>query len=345
MWTNDCNEGKLTAFMDELAKTESSSGDWKADYSNICSKFSVLPCPFITFDPATKSCRASNCDVDLASWRAAMIACALSNSPVGNLVAYNCRFQSQHLLDISGMLEKRFVFGAVKLDFIDWGDTVVSNDVIMAIGRLISANSTFNYLSLRGCSLQDSNIAAFLPSLIQSVYIRGLNLANNRITDIGLRSLINVLRCNISLEKISLKNNIIEGSGLIDLSDIVFGCPSTPEDDTSFKSISKNAADKNKTIKELNKKRKKAGEVELEEISVPERIVKPSKTESILINKQFKLLDISCGSVTAEYIEMINSRITSKRQEKPEVLFSLLTRDNNSMSAFPPTTQEVIVIV
>jgi hypothetical protein len=324
-WTAEINSGAAFAFDKELDKQDASSGDFRGDYLAVCSRLAILPCPFVSFDPPAKSCRIANCAIDEGSWRAALIACTMTNSPANNFIVYNCTLTPRFISDLCSMLDKRFVFGAVKLDHIDWG-AVDEAEINTALARIISANATVSYLSLRGNRLQDSFVTAVAPALLMNVYIRGLNLANNSISDAGVRDLLNVLRCNISVERLSLKNNAIAGRTLGGLIDLIYGSPCSAEEDASFKAVSKAAGDKNKAIKELNKKRKKAGETEIEEISIPERIVKVGKTDLVLTNKQLKTLDLSHSLHNEEDTSAFVASLAVKRQTSPDVSFSVISR-------------------
>jgi hypothetical protein len=327
-WAADVNTGDLT-FAEEMKKSDASSGDFKADYTDMCARLGVTPCPFVAFDAALSACKISNCAIDIPAWRVAMLACGLVNSPARSVVAHHCSLRRQHILDLIVMLEKRVALDAVKLDNTDWGPEAAEADSILS--PLLATTAAVSYISLRYNGLGDAFIAANAGPLSQNLFLRYLNLSNNAITDEGLQQLITlVLRRSLSLQKISLKSNAIEGSGLGLLLDMTFGSVATPEEDTAFKAISKAAGDKNKQIKEINKKRKKNNESEFNEVEIPERIVKVGKTDLQLINKTVKEIDLSWGIVSAEQISAFSEQLTQRQEQSPDVLFRTITRGAES---------------
>lgn len=329
-WAVDVNTAEVSSFADELKKADASSGDFGADYTDICRKLNITPCSFVSFDASSFSCKISNCEIDLPSWRAAMIACGLVNSPVKCVAVYNCSLRRQYVSDLITMLDKRIFIDAVKLDSIDWGSDAA--DAHSILSALLSTTASVSYISLRYNSLGDDFIAASAGPLSQNLFLRYLNLSNNAISDDGLQSLISgALRLSISLHKISLRSNpAIGGANLTSLLDLIDGNVSSPEEETAFKSITKAATDKNKQIKETNKKRKKNNESEYAEIEVPDRIIKVGKTDLQLANKTIREIDLSWCDVAVENITMLSEHLV-QRKEQLELPFRVVHR-NDSVS-------------
>lgn len=323
-WASDVNGHELESYAQEIGKNDVSSGDFTIDYSDVCGKLSITPCSFVSFDVALNACKISNCAIDLAAWRAVMIACSLGNSPVKNVAVYHCTITQQHVTDLVCMLEKKVEMDAIKIDNCEWGTDSTANDVL---GILLSTKAIVHYMSFRYNGLDDSFVSANATALSQNLFLQFLNLSNNCITDEGLQTLAtNVLRCNLSLKKVSLKNNLIEGRSLSPFIDLVFGSVCTSEEDTAFKVIAKAAADKNKQIKDVNKKRKKSNEPEISEVEVPERVVKIGKSDLQLINKTILEIDISWNKVSTEIIGAFVEMVTIRKETSPDVEVRVIPR-------------------
>lgn len=313
-WAEDVNTSEVEKFAEELGKSDTSSGDFTADYTEICRQLGVTPCTFVSFDSNLAACKVSNCAIDLPSWRAAMITCGLANSPVKSLAVHHCSLSRQHVLDLVAMLDKRLMIDAVKLDNVDWGsDSANVNDVL---STLFATKAAVLYMSFRFNGLDDTFVTACATSLSQNLFLKYLNLSNNAITDAGFASLVSgALRCALSLQKLSIKDNLIEGSSLNQLVGLTFGSECTVEEDTSFKAIAKAAADKNKQVKDINKKRKKGNEPELSEVEIPERIIKIGKADLQLVNKTLKEIDLSWSKISQEHIDSFLSLVEQCKEQ------------------------------
>ena len=331
-WASDVNSQELfNNFSDELKKADPSSGDFKADYLSVCDRLGVIPCSFFVYDPVLSACKISNCQVDISSWRAAMVACGLTGSPVKCFVVHHCSLQRQHILDLVAMLEKREFFDAIKLDNIDWGDQTAEADSLFT--SLFSCAAVVEYVSLRHNGLSDTFVSSNAAALAHNIGLKYLNLSNNLITNEGFQCLISkVLRLSLSLYKVSLKSNLIDATALDPLLDLIFGNVCTPEEDSAFKAISKAATDKNKHIKDINKKKKKNNEPEINELIVPERIKKIGKTDLQLINKTICGIDLSWGVLLREGLDTFSELIAPRKEESPDTQFHIvpLTELGNS---------------
>ena len=151
-----------------------SKGSWKEDYDLFCEKYGVIPCPFITVSPTkdeTESCRVANCEVDISSWRAMLLACSTVGSKVADIYVHNTLINSQHLLDLSKALKKSSVCKAIRLQYIsvktsssivDEGSSTppdgTDSATIDALKALLSDETCIEYLSLKGNKFTDAII-------------------------------------------------------------------------------------------------------------------------------------------------------------------------------------------
>jgi hypothetical protein len=117
---------------------------------------------------------------------------------------------------------------------------------------------------------------------------------------------------NISLERISLKENALTGENLVMISDLSLGMTCSAEDDAGFKAVTKAVGDLMKAVKDANKKRKKENKPEIEEVAVPERVIKMGKSDLFIINKQLKSIDVSYNPLREASIAALRDTAASR---------------------------------
>ena len=289
MWDESINPDTAIAnFAGELSKEIVSKGSFEIDYTETCTKYGCVPCPFVQVTNGV--CKVSNCIIDISSWRA-MLLVAMTATPtlnISSLIVHNCRLNPQHMQDCATALTDKGM-KYIKFDYLE-----LSDESKQALNVFLVPEVKVEYLSIRGCGLTDTIITNNITALQSNFYLEGLNLSQNEITDVGATSLFSALRSNIALKEISLGKNKITGEGCMDLlTSLLVGSPSTKEDDDANKAVAKALGDFNKKIKDANKKRKKEKLPDLPEQPGPtkERTIKVDG-QMTLANRSLTVVDL-----------------------------------------------------
>ena len=260
-----------------------------------------------------------------------MLALNTVGSTVLELCVCNVSLTCQHLLDLAALLERGAGLTVLKLDYVTVVDSSSPEQVTAAYKSLFSlssssgSSSVVSYISLRGDSLDDSFIAAVRADLLTHLTLCALNLAENRVSDAGAHELMRALTLAPTLRFVSLKRNPgITGQCLCVASpspsrSCVAGCTTgtrvSAEEDADFKNILRAVAERNKLLKEVNKRRKKAGVAELEEFSVAALTARQGRSEAAgentLFNQSGVFVDLSFNDIPAEYITQMLQQIAS----------------------------------
>lgn len=313
MWTSESNiNKKFDDFGTELGRGDS-SGTWQQDYVSVCAKKAIDGCPFFKvkqYSPTALSCRLINTAVDLASWRAMLVAVSLKNSNIVEIVVHNVRLTTQHLLDLSVVLKNSEILQSIKLDYIEL--VPEGDERTLGAGFLSLALDATNitYLSFKGNKLSDSFLCSLCDVLLTLPRLESINLSENNISDNSLPALVKILPFSVNLKKISLRSNAIRGGGLTAcIQELVHGQPMGATGDHAVKAMQKIVHDKNKAIQASNKTRKKQGLEELPDIPTPaSRIVNNPGEENKILNRSFELLDLShCSFDCADVASLVSA--------------------------------------
>lgn len=304
-WNSEINiSSQLGDFKSDIGKDIASLGSWEQDFNHICKKHGIIPSPFVSLsiDEASGkcSCCIMNCEVDLGSWRAALLAANCTGTSVHEYKFINLKLTPQHVFDFVTALEKSSLCEIVKFDYIVMdGD---ASSMVSAWKALIAAvGNGVTYLSLKGNNIDDDLISNFKSELQNSLSLRFVNFAENRIADAGLSCITQSWLLHPTLQSISLRNNHLTASSLSEsLRGLIFGKVPSPEEEAEMKTMVKAVNDRNKQIKDTNKKRKKQGLTELEDIPSPStRLVKIESGETLLVNRSSVMIDISRNALAS----------------------------------------------
>jgi hypothetical protein len=308
MWTNESNSGnKFDSFAASVGSADT-AGSWQEDYEACCLTNKIDACPFFKVantSPTTSSCKLLNTSVDLASWRAMIVAAATKNSGVEEIVCHNVTLSRQHLVDLTSLLKTSEVLMSVKLDYIEFvseGEGEGATTLAASLLPLLVEATNLKFLSLKGNKLDGSFVTPFSDTVMVLPCLEGLNLSENNITDEAVTSLFKVFPYCLSLKHVSLKSNPITGTALQGgITDLVQGQPMGTTGELTLKNMQKLVTDKNKSIQATNKNRKKANLEELAElVPPPNRIVNNPGEENRVLNRCLELLDFShCSWDTA----------------------------------------------
>jgi hypothetical protein len=301
MWTSESNtDNNFDSFSSSVGSAES-SGNWREDYKKCCENNKIEACPFFKVaevESVTTSCKLINTDVDLASWRAMIVASGMKNTTIKEIVCHNVRLKKQHLVDLVFLMKLPDVIVSLKLDYIDFvseGEGEEATTLAGALLPLLVEGGQLKSLSLKGCGLDKVFTSSFGDILISMTCLEGINLAENNIDDESLSDVFAAFPYCVCLRQISLKKNPITGRGLQGgIQDLVQGRPVGATGEASMKNLQKVVADKNKAIQAANKSRKKAGQEELRELPAPaDRVISVSGEDNKVLNKIIELLDFS----------------------------------------------------
>jgi hypothetical protein len=307
MWSFEVNSNSLFDNFAAAVETDTpSKGTWNDDYAAMCERYKVVACPFVkstTISEGKESCKVVNCIVDLSSWRAMLLACCTTGSKVIDVSVHGCRLEAQHLQDLALALKKMGTAQSLRLQYLNWpesneqgGNALSGTNAAQlqdAFVALFNDATGLEYISLKGNDFTDEFMAPIIPALAQNFRLTGLNLSFNKLSDASFQIFVKAVRYCTNIKIVSFEANAVTGSGLAVLADLLNGTEVSTEDDAAIKANGKVFGDKNKAIKELNKKRKKANQPELKEIpNILECTVKREKTMYIA-NRTLKRVDIS----------------------------------------------------
>lgn len=287
-------------------------GSWQLDYESFCTKFNIVRCPNISSVNTLEDkecCKAINAIIDLSNWRAMLLACCTTGSKVVEISVHGCQLSAQHFVDLAAALKKMGSCQSLKLQYLDWQNTdltdVANNGQLQeALTLIFSDTCCLEGISLKGNNFTSDFLAPIITSLSQNFKLIYLNLANNLLDDSSVLAFLKAIRCCTNIKYVSFASNQTTGEHLSVLAQLLNGTEQSAEDDATIKANSKSVGDKNKAIKELNKKRKKAGQSDIREIpAVLDVAIKREKT-MFLINRILKRLDFSNNALMkAECVE------------------------------------------
>lgn len=317
MWSFETNVDSLIDNFAVVVESDTvSKGSWQLDYEGFCEKFHITKCPFIKASAIAdkESIRIMNSIVDLSSWRAALLACCTTGSKVIEISVHGARLEPQHLVDLSAALRKMGTCQLLKLQYLNWqeGRGLNENNTTQyqeALTALLNEATGLEYVSLKGNNFTDDFLAPVISSLSQSFRVSTLNLANNKLTDQSLKLLLKAIRCTTNMRKVSFEANLITGESLSVLGELFLGSEFNAEDDATSKANGKLIAEKNKAIKATNAKRKKAGLVELKEVTPSLECSAKKEKTLIHANRTLKLLDLSHNADLQ--IESVNALVNA----------------------------------
>ena len=319
MWTSESNsDNAFSSFASSLGSVES-SGSWEKDYENTCQTSKIDACPFfkIADTPSGGSVKLLNTAVDLASWRAMLVAVAMKGSTVVEVVCHHVSLTAQHLLDLSKALKSVEGVRSLKLDYIVFEGSE-EESLEKSLLTLIAEATNIRFLSLMGNQLNSSFLAALSETLKALPLLEGVALSENNISDVGILEFFKVLPYCISLKKVCIRKNPLQGQSLAtSIKELMFG-QDLENGEALMKSIQKAIAEKNKSIQSANKARKKANLEEWPEIPAPANRIVSSGDSTRFLNHSISLLDFSYCSFEADPVLELISYVAENHVNMPE---------------------------
>lgn len=315
MWSSSSAnaDALLEPFGPLLDKDYPSKGNLKTDFEFFCEQYKVIKCPYLSFitKEDSESIRICNIDLDLSNWRALLLACTVMNSKVSEIYVHNSTMTAQHIMDLSAALTRIGTIKSLRMQFIDF-NIDGSNEAALAeaIKALFVDNCGLTFISLTHCHLNDTIGLAIASALATNFVVATINLSNNHMSDATLKAIMTAIRYTGNVLHIAMRNNDLEGNIFSTLLAQFLGGESSTSDDSALKANAKALADKNKAIKDNNKKRKKAGHVELPELSQPEFTRKQGKTV-LFANATLQLLDIAFNPLDPNHVMAFAQQLNS----------------------------------
>ena len=315
----------IADFASELAKEATiSSGNFTQDYEKLTSSFGIIPCPFVKMSEDSTCCKVLNCEIDLSNWRAMLLAVGSVNSAIKEIVIHGCALTLQHIQDLEMTLEKVGTIHTLKMDFTTILAAKSSIDIegegkgeeegveeVDARVRVnprpdasefwtpvLSGSIMVPYLSLRGCRIDDECIKKLSGVIAENITLRALNLSNNPLSDEGAAELLKILPLMNSIEHLVMKQCQISGESIPSLAQVLTGRAVSDEDDSVLKEVVKKVAEKNKSLKDLNKKRKGKFPEIAELHAASERSINIGDSK-LLVHRSLAVIDLSyCPFIT-----------------------------------------------
>lgn len=302
MWNSANNIGKFPdSFYPLLEKDSPTKGSFITDYECICETYSILKCPYVSSligRNGTEIVRVCNAVMDLITWRSVLLSICTVGSKVTEVDIHSCSLQPAQLEELAKTLIKCGNIKLLKLQYLDLGLTESNAQAFSNVFKqLFQEGTQLEYLSLKGNKLKDDVLHSGLSSLNENYQICCINLADNELTDKSLITVSQAVRYLGNIKLISFARNKVEGSGLTNLLSLTVGSLSAPADEAAIKALAKVVADKNKAIKDTNKKRKKAGMNEFVEIGSLPDLIRNVDSKTWISNRSIETVDLSNNPV------------------------------------------------
>jgi hypothetical protein len=334
VWTSTSNTSIFPSFVNELGKNQT-KGSWIEDYHDICQAQHLIPCPFVKVESLNFSdycsCKVMNCILDTGTWRSILVACSTVGNKILEISLHNVEISSAHLDDLlqlflHNMKSNLELLSCLKFDYLSLSNT---NQQLFysSLKSLLSSSNGLKYLSLVGNQITDEIFQELLTPIRNHCTLEGINLNHNLLTDQAMISFLNILPYAIRLNSFSFKSNSLTGHSLHSLLSLFHGSPYSNEQDAEVKMLNKLIQERNKVIKDLNKKAKKESKDshsavsggELHEIEpLTNRIVKQQDTTSLIFNHSLRFIDLSWNlSISPEHLLAFQTDASSALSSGP----------------------------
>lgn len=344
MWSYEINPSNLIDNFSSAVDVDiPSRGSWSEDFAAVCSKYKIpAPCPYIkavtsgSGPDMQQRIRIINAMVDLSSWRAMLLAACCVGSKVKEISVHNCHLeQPVFLQDLSTALRKLGTCPILRLNYMQMDFSKSYTEFQSAFVELLSDLTCVEHLSLKGNRLSDAFVAPLISTITENNFkLATLNLSENDLTDVAAAQLLRSLRFSTTLKRVSLSATQLDGSCLSALSSVLIGTDVSAEDEAKLKLVGKQVADKNKAIKELNKKRKKSGAPDVVEVVPSQDCCVKRDGKLVAINRSLVALDLSRNPrLDFQIVQLFSQSIASlPANESPLPPAALSSTDINKLT-------------
>lgn len=297
----------INPFNTIVEKDNASKGSFLADYDSLLAAYSIVRCPYVTClvnDDGTEKVSVTNTAIDVSNWRALLLASVTVGSKVKGIKVHGCSISAQHIVDLTLALTKSGKLSSIKLQYLDLNVTSDNASAYSdAFGALFQEGTGTELIHISACGLTDSIMEKAITAVGSNCRLKALNLSRNLLTNTTATALASNLKFSHTLQALSLaENQITDPTILGALINYVAGTPADPTDDATIKSLSKSVGDKNKAIKDTNKKRKKAGQAELDELPALPEFVRTVDGAKLFINESLKFIDFSGNQISSDQV-------------------------------------------
>ena len=291
VWESSSNCDKAETF--DVDADVASEGSFKADFEAATAKLGLENvCPFVAAssslvaedsEEVTESVRVTNCKIDRASWRAMLLAAIATGCKVNEICVVGCELTPGHVEDLCKALGKLCTIGSVKMDYISFSPTEPVEGAAQAeegeqspspassLVQLLGPALGLSYVSLKGCGFTPREGAAIAEALPLAPCLSALNLSANQLMDAGMQAVLKAASLAPALQYLSLAHNKSESFRfVVTAGELLFGRRKDDGDDAVLAAGAASVSTYNKGLKDLGKKRKKAGLDDLPEMVAAE---------------------------------------------------------------------------
>jgi hypothetical protein len=305
-WCSEGNDGVYVNFEQEISKCAPSRQTFEADLARLSSQHGIFQCPFIrsTLNEQGKTTvHIANTKIDIANWEIMLLASISSDA--SSFHFHNLDLTRTHILHLVACINKMEHVVELRLDYI----TLTEEDVDDCFAAVMALDVAC--VSLRGNGITDTFFKTTATSSLQvNTTMQVLNLSDNKLTDEGLRLLLESIRFSPNLKYVSVRNNLCNGSSVPTLLELLIASPMSPADAAVVKSLTSVVAAKNKKARDLAKKvhgkdkdsKAAASVVAVEDLIAPDSRVFKIGSETFVANRSFRELDLSWNPVVLDNI-------------------------------------------
>eukprot|EP01038_Epipyxis_sp_PR26KG_P005203 gene5203-7241_t len=328
MWDFNCNNPQtITNFEALLDKDVPTKGAWNDDYLSYAKQFNIVPCPtthiqYLKNGEGKEILRITNIMVDPSSWKIMLLACAAIGTKISEIYIHNAFITPQQLIELTKTLERIGCCTVLTMQFLP---VDINEDnfqtYLDAFKSILSDQTCLEYISFKGNRFCDNLIIQLAPLLSTNFRLTSLNLSENCLTDASALAIVNAIRLNSNYKNISLAKNNLSVSVFLHILTLLLGQAASPEDENQMKTSAKMITDKNKAIKDQNKKRKKSGLTEFSEIVSLVDFFHKIDGKLMITNKSLQTVDFSwnfCDNFDDQSLlqKLNDENSTEERSEK-----------------------------
>ena len=345
MWTAEANDIKLLdSYATQVEKDVNTKGDFLKDYEGNCQANGIIKCPYITSYVVgdKEGVRIANGVIDLPSWRAMLLSVTSVGSKVVEVQVHSCTLTPQHLLDLSKAAIKYGLLKSLRIQFSEVHSPSQHDEasIIAAIRSLLSDSTNLEYISLKSINITNEIAKGIASAFTENFRLVSVNLSQNNLSDEACAALMTNVKLNPNYKAFNLSGNAIVGTGtLFAIVNQYIGSLPSGTEDAVIKANTKLINDKNKGIKDVNKKRKKAGLPEFNEFPALPEFTKPVDGKPWFTNRSVEYVDLSDCGFTTEIFQALITFLGSVppalvSDSKLKIILSRIPDSNVDYSAF-----------
>ena len=193
-------------------------------------------------------------------------------------------------------------------------------------------------------ALSDDFLSSVTPAISNNYRLKALNLSKNDFTDAAVNNFFIALRHGNSLQDVSFQGCGLKGSFLSTSCGLLISgkLEATAEDGKVAKELAKVVGDKNKAIKALNGKRKKAGfTTEISDIVAPPSFV----TGNTILNRSVASINLSYNPIILSDVETFISKVAEAQDIEAEGLPQLTIIGKRTLDIEAEKQEKVIKLL